>query len=281
VKTRVLTITLAAILALAGVVAILAYVRHANERAVNGLKAETVLYAYGAIPAGTSLSQAETGHLLGTETVPASSLTYGSAVQAVTKANGAKVVIGTVAKGQVLLQNMLARAGTATASSGSGFVIPQGDIAVAVDMCVPEDVANYVTPDSYVAVFDTLLVVSGSQQPTPSCSSEHPALGNAAIQNTTLASTVLVLAKVQVLAVGPNPGSQSTSGSSNVAAATDPASSSSSSGDVLVTFAVDQTDAQKLILLQEVGIPYLALLPQNSNGPSGGIGPQGAVQLFG
>ena len=56
-RTRLLTITLAAVLALLGAVAVLAYVRQANERAVNGLKAETVMVANGAIPAGTSLGK--------------------------------------------------------------------------------------------------------------------------------------------------------------------------------------------------------------------------------
>jgi pilus assembly protein CpaB len=266
VKTRVLTITLAAVLALVGVVAILAYVRHANERAVDGLKAETVEVATGPIAAGTSLIQAQRGGLLGTEKVPVSSLSQ-PAVQSLTAANQTEVVSAPVTKGQVLLLNMLASAGSVTPSSSS-FVIPAGMIAVSVDMCVPEDVANYVTPGSTVAVFNTLVVASATQSMTPSCSSEHPAVGSAAIQNTSQYSTVLVLPKVEVLAVGPNPGSQSTSGS-NASVTTDPASSSSSSGDVLVTFAVNQHEAQKLILLQEVGIPYLALL--GSSSPSLGV----------
>ena len=49
-----LTITLAAVLGLLGVVAVVAYAHQANQRAVAGLKAETVLVAKFAIPAGTS-----------------------------------------------------------------------------------------------------------------------------------------------------------------------------------------------------------------------------------
>lgn len=269
-KTRLLTITLAAVLALIGIVAVLAYVRQANVRAVNGLKAESVMYAAAAIPAGTSLSEAKREGLLATEKVPVSSLPTNAAVQSVTTTNGPYVVTAAVAKGQVLLQNMLASAGS-VASLGNGLpiAIPAGDVAVSVDMCVPEDVADYVTPGSNVAVFDTLIVLGPGQQTTPSCSSGHPAIGSSQVQNSNVASTVLVLPSVEVLAVGENPGTSSTSGSNNVAAATDPASSSSSSGDVLVTFAVNQHEAQKLILLQEVGIPYLALL--GSKSPSLGV----------
>jgi pilus assembly protein CpaB len=254
VRTRLLTITLAAVLALVGVVAVTAYVRQANVRAVNGLKAETVLFAKAPITAGTSLTQAQHGGLLGTEKVPESSLTT-AAVQSVTAANGHKVVTSAVAQGQILLQNLL---GTSASNvSASGFVVPSGDMAVSVSLCEPEDVADYVTPGSDVAVFDTLIVLTPGQQVTPSCDSGHPAFGSSFVQNTNDVSTVLVLSSVEVLAVGENSGSQSTSGSGT---ATDPGSSSSSSGDVQVTFAVNEQEAQKLILLQEVGIPYLALL---------------------
>jgi pilus assembly protein CpaB len=256
VKTRLLTIALAAVLALIGVVAVIAYVRQANERAVNGLKAETVLFAKGPITAGTSLSEAQAEGQLGTEKVPESSLTT-AAVQSVTAANGHKVVTSAVSQGQILLQNLL---GTSASNvSASGFVVPSGDMAVSVSLCEPEDVADYVTPGSNVAVFDTLIVLTPGQQVTPSCDSGHPAFGSSFVQSTSDVSTVLVLSSVEVLAVGENSGSQSTSGSSS-GTATDAGSSSSSSGDVQVTFAVNEQEAQKLILLQEVGIPYLALL---------------------
>jgi pilus assembly protein CpaB len=256
VKTRVLTITLAAVLALVGVVAVTAYVRQANERAMNGQKPVTVYWAKAPIAAGTSLSAANKAGLLATETEPASSFST-AAVESVTAAKG-KVLTGAVPEGQVLLQNMLGSASSVTSSGG--FIVPSGDVAVSVDMCVPEDVADYVNPGSDVAVFDTLVLLPSGQQMTPSCSSGHPASSSGVVTNTSLASSVLVLPSVEVLAVGQNPGSQSTSGSSGTA--TDPASSSS--GDVLVTFAVNQNEAQQLILLQEIGIPYLALLGQNT-----------------
>jgi pilus assembly protein CpaB len=253
-----LAITLAVVLAVVGIVGVLAYVRHANDRAVNGLKAETVVWAKDPIAAGTSLSQAEQGGLLGTEKVPESSLTT-AAVQSVTGAEGHKVVTSAVARGQVLLQNMLGA--SASNASASGFVIPSGMIAVAIDVCVPEAVAGYVTAGSDVAVFDTTISDKEASQETPSCSSEHPILGTGELGQGD-AATVLMLSKIQVLAVGQNPVSQSTSAGSSTTATTEPvsSSSSSSSGDVLVTVAVTQAQAQELILMCQVGIPYLALL---------------------
>ncbi len=58
-KRRTLTVALAGLLALLGVVAVLAYARQANTRALEGMKAETVLAAKSAIRAGTSLASRE------------------------------------------------------------------------------------------------------------------------------------------------------------------------------------------------------------------------------
>jgi pilus assembly protein CpaB len=252
VRSRLLTITLAAVLGLLGVVAILAYVRQANERAVDGLKAETVLVAKGPIPAGTLLSKAQADQLLSTEKVPDSSVT--DAVQSVTAVNAVEAFTGPVATGQVVLANMLGPASSVTANSGLG--VPKDMVAVTINMCVSEAVSGYVTPGSYVAVFDT--VVNDAANPVSrSCDTGHQALGSS-IGDANVATTLLVLERAQVLAVGPSAGSTS---SSSVAQATEQASAaSSSSGEVLVTLAVDQADAERVILLDEVGLPYMALL---------------------
>lgn len=261
-RRRTLTIALAAMLALIGAVAVLAYARQANKRAVDGLKAETVLAATGAIRAGTSLGTAQNEHLLTTEKVPVSSLST-APVHSVTAANAHLVTSANVAGGQVLLQNMLASAASVTA--GGGFVIPTGMVAVAVNMCVSEAVADYLTPGSYVAVFDTVANVQGSQVQR-SCDTAHAIINSAAIRSTQAATTLLVLKKAEVLAVGQNPVTASTSGANSATVTTDPSSSSSSSQDeVLVTLAVNQADAERLIVIDEVGLPYMALLGANSN----------------
>ena len=257
-RTRLLTITLAVVLAMLGVVAVLSYVRQANERAVNGLKAETVMFATRAIPAGTSLSKAQAW--LGTEKVPDSSLTN-PAVQSVTRANEHLVVSGTVPKGQVLLQSMLASAASVTANGG--FLVPAGMQAVSAIMCVGEAVADYLTPGSYVAVYDT---VESSPNIQRTCVAARSISNGGAIRNNWQNTTQLVLKKAEVLAVGQNPGTQSTSGDSSGLVAADPSNSSSSSQDeVLVTLAVNQADAERLILIEEIGLPYMALLGSSSN----------------
>jgi pilus assembly protein CpaB len=263
-----LTITLAAVLGLLGVVAVVAYAHQANQRAVNGLKAETVMVAKAAIPAGTSLNEAQDQKLLGTEKVPVSSLST-TAVQSVTAANGQLAVSATVAPNQILLANMLTSAANAT-PAGS-FVVPPGMVAVTVNMCMSEAVADYLAPGSPVAVFDT--IAGKGSQIQRSCDAQHQILNANAIEHGG-AATLLLLPMAKVLAVGQAPVAQSTSSANAPTATADP-SSSSSSAEVLVTLAVSQTDAERLILTEEVGMPYLALLGQGSV-----MKPAGPVSLF-
>lgn len=255
-KSRLLAITLAVVLAVVGIVAVLAYVRQANDRAVNGLKAETVMVATEAIPAGTSLSKAQQSGMLGTEKVPESSLTT-PAVQSVTAANEHEVVSGTVPKGQVLLQNMVAPAGTLTGGNLPALPLPQGDIGVTMEMCLDTDVAGYVQPGSYIVVFNT--GVTGGTLTYTCTSHQSPTNGGKPV-------TYVVAAKVEVLSVTPA-GSQSTSSASGQAAAdlTNPGSSVSSAGEVLVTLAAtSQAEAQSLILVSSAGYPAFGLLTKGS-----------------
>jgi pilus assembly protein CpaB len=253
-RARILTITLAAVLGVLGVVAVFGYVRQADTRAVNGVKAETVMVATAQIPAGTSLNKAQHDNLLSSEKVPAASLST-PAVQSVTTANGRLVVRGPVAQGQVLLQNMLGSTASTTASGS--FAVPPGMIAVTVNICIGEAVGSYLTPGSDVAVFDT--VAGNGSQVQRSCETQHQILNSGQIARGA-AATMLVLPKAEVLAVGQSPTAQSTATGSSVTVSTDPASSSSADGQVLVTLAVNQADAERLILINEVGMPYLALL---------------------
>jgi pilus assembly protein CpaB len=249
-----LTIVLAAVLGLFGVVAVVAYAHQANQRAVAGLNPETVMVANAAIPAGTSLNQARKQHLVSLERVPAKSLST-PAVESTT--NGRLVMNATVAQGQVLLLNMLGPAGSPTASS---FVVPPGYVAVTVDMCIAEAVASYLAPGSKVAIFDTVTPVNFQR----TCGASHQALQ---ISQLLKSGTAVVVPEAQVLAVGPSSAAQGTSASTNVTVNTDPTSSSSASAntEVLVTLALKQSNAERVIEIAELGMPYMALLGPGAN----------------
>jgi pilus assembly protein CpaB len=249
-----LTITLAAVLGLLGVVAVVAYAHQANQRAVAGLQAEKVLIATQSIPAGTPLSKAQ--DWLTPEKVPVSSAT--DAVHSVSSNNKNMRVSATMAKGQVLLNTMLTSS-FSTNNSGN-FLIPPGMVAVAVNMCVDEAVADYLSPGSEIAVFDTIAGQGSTIQ--RGCEPQHSILNANQVRNKAVA-TLLLLQKAEVLAVGQNPAAQSTSRDNIPTTTADP--SANSSGEVLVTVAVKEADAQHLILMEEVGMPYMVLLGPGAN----------------
>jgi pilus assembly protein CpaB len=239
-KRRVLTISLALVLAIAGSGVVLAYVKGANARAVAGLKAVTVLVAQKEIPAGTSAGAAWQDGLLRGETLPAQSVPT-EAVGSITADLDSLVMSSEIMPGQVLLRPMLVRA----AQASGGLAIPAGMVAVTIPLCLPQAVAGYVQAGSQVAIFDT--VSSQSMAPQQSCSQ----LGQVR-QAQPSGQTRIVLPKVQVLAM-----SGGTSGSGTGAG-------NQTQGSVLVTLAVDQADAERVIQVAETGLPYLALLTPNS-----------------
>lgn len=257
-KRRVLTIIVAVLLAVAGIGGVLAYVHQADARAVAGMKAVSTLVAQQQIPAGTSAATALQGGLLSRQTLPASSVPA-DAVRSLTGDLGTLVASANIQPGQLLLRPMLVTAAQAT---GAGAIaIPKGMIAVTVPLCLPEAVAGYVQPGSQVAVFDTYSTRSlNVQENCGNTSLSHQARVSGIVH------TRIVLPKVLVLSVGAAPGSGQgdSPASSTTSTAGQPSSSSSVQGGVLVTFAVGQADAERLILLTETGLPYLALLTHSS-----------------
>jgi pilus assembly protein CpaB len=258
VRSRLLTITLAVVLAVVGIVAVLAYVHRANERAVNGLKAESVVVAGSPIPAGTSLLTAKQENWLTTEDVPDSSVT--NPVLSVTATNEHEVVSSTVAKGQVLLQNMLATAGTVIGPNSAVLPLPLGDIGVTMEMCLDTDVAGYVQPGSYIAVFDTVATGGNIEY---SCTSHTLPTPPGKLY------TTVVVPRVLVLSVTPASSASSSSSGGLNSSASNPSSDLAPSGEVLVTLAATtQAEAEDLLVVSMAGYPAYGLLTTGSSAPS-------------
>ena len=261
-KRRVLTITLALLLAVLGTVGVLAYVHGADARAVAGMKAVPTLVAQQPIPAGTSAATALHEGLLASQQLPASSVPF-NAVRSITPDISSLVMSANVQAGQLLLRPMLVTAAQAT---GAGtLAIPKGMVAVTVPLCLPEAVAGYVQPGSQVAVFDTYSTTKLSVQENCSGTSQSH---QSSAQGPVL--TRVVLPRVLVLSVGSPPPTNTsgtsgsgTSGNSNSAEASP--TTPGTSGPVLVTMAVSQVNAERLILLTETGVSYLALLTPSSH----------------
>ena len=250
-KRRILTITVAVLLAAVGTISVLVYVHQANNRAVAGLKAVSVIVAKGSIPSGTPAGQAMRNGLLGSQTLPAGSVPV-DAVRSITPDLAGLVTSSPLQSGQLLTRATLVDASQVT----GGVAIPRGMIAVSIQMCLPEAVAGYISAGSYVAVFDTYSKKSLDVQET--CNASHQVQAAGAVV------TSLVLPRVEVLSVGQAPASGQGTSSTTGDLSTGSASSASSQGAVMVTLAVRQADAERLINLDEAGLPYLGLLTPTS-----------------
>lgn len=254
-KRRVLTIVLAVSLAVLGTGAVLVYVDRADARAVAGQQAVTVLVVDKAIPSGTTAKDAQS--LLRKDTLPASSVSS-DAVTELAPGQEALVTSADLNPGQVLLKSMLVTPAVAT----GGLTIPDGKVAVTITLCSPEAVAGNVQAGSDVAVFGTVVANSTDANAQPNCTGQHKQqIGKG------LGNTRVVIPKVRVLSIGP--ASSATVGDDAKTSGVSQRSNAGGQNDVtLVTVAVNQDDAERLILLTQVGLPYLALL-----GPSATVTP--------
>jgi pilus assembly protein CpaB len=228
------------------------------------MKPVTVVVAQGQIPAGTSASSAQQQGLLRSERLPASSVPV-NAVHSITPELSVLVVSAEVPAGQLLLRPMLVTSAQATANGG--LAIPTGMVAVTIPLCMPEAVAGYVQPGSHVAVFDTYALRKANLQESCSQSGQsNQAQGPGAVVTRIVLPRVLVLATGQSAASGTTGTSTSTTSSSgpfSSTSQTDPPSSAPS-GSVMVTMAVSQANAERLIMITRAGLPYLALLTSSS-----------------
>jgi pilus assembly protein CpaB len=251
---RLIPLVVAVVLALVGTTAVLVYVRSADERAIAGKQAVTVLVAKQLIPAGTTGEQVRSPDYtekirLPAETVPPDVL--GSVPAELDRL----VVTADIQPKQLVFRGAFGE----KASVGGGLALPKGKMAVSVQLPVPAQVANFVRPGSKVAIFGSFTMRSDTQR--------VPAGDGLARRPEANQATRLLLSGVEVLAIGvygldgttaapkPDPATNGAAGSEN----------QQSSGDMLtVTVAVNQADAQRLVHSAQTSSLYLALQDDSS-----------------
>ncbi len=242
-KRSALAIGLAVLLAGIGTLAVLYYVRQADARALAGKDAVTVLVATRRVPAGTTAGDARDTGLVRAEPMPADSVPA-DALGTIGPDIAALVAGADIQPGQLVLRSLFVADRPATA----GLPIPKGKVALTLALGVTQQVAGYVRVGSTVAVFET-----------HTDSGTAPA-GAAAPAGKAMTTRVL-LPKVEVLAVGPAAaGAQPAA----PAAGSTPDGAAPATGQVMLTFAVDTGQAERLILASQTGSLHLALLTEDS-----------------
>lgn len=237
---RIVMVAAAIVLALVGTLAVYSYANGADKRAVAGTSSSLVLIAQKQVPAGTTWQDAVAGGYLKAENMPSSSTPESALSTLDSGVPKTDITSADISAGQIVLRQMF---GTESAKTGV-LAIPKNLILITVLMPSNADVAGFVEPKSEVAIFATFKVKPvGAGDNTPG------------VVGTDLIMTKLLLPRVLVTATSQAPPTAA-SGSKDSAA--------TSGGSVLVTLAVTQAQAQQVILAQQAGELYFALLSDTS-----------------
>ncbi|MDX8036249.1 Flp pilus assembly protein CpaB [Lentzea sp. BCCO 10_0856] len=228
-KNRALIIILAVLLAVCGSVGVFLYVRAADSRAIAGQQAVTVLVANERIPAGTTAESLM--KLVDRQQMPKSTVPE-NAMSELDTSIASLVTSSEIAEGQLVTKSLF----TEQASLAKGISIPDGMIAVTVPTEAWQRAGGLIQKGSKVAVFDTFTVMEGQ--------GNTPAGDGLSKQYERNQSTRLLLTGLEVLSVVDEK----------------KAAEDGDVGKAIVTVAVKQVDAEKLIHGQQTGTLYFALL---------------------
>jgi pilus assembly protein CpaB len=228
---RALPIILAVVLAIIAAVIVFVYTRGAEQRVIDEQQPVSVLVSTAIIPKGVSLGDAFAGGLAEQTQIPSSMNPAGS-IAAVTPENSALVSLTDVPPGQILLQGNFA----SELPEAVSIDIPDGQLAITITLGDPERVANFVRPGSQIVIFDTY---------TSSVAAADT--GEPPVQ-----TTRVLMPQITVLAVGDSTTTAPTTNPDGTAAAQAPSA--------LLTLAVDQDQAERIIQSTKSGSLYLGLL---------------------
>ncbi len=245
---KVTGIVLAIALAAIGTVALVSYVKSAEERAQSGERLVEVYVVNEAIPAGTPVS--ELSELVTVELVPAKVQATNS-VQSLKGLEGQVASVELVAGEQLVNTRFIAPADFA--SRDVGVIIPAGKVEITLQLEPQRAIGGLLQPGDTVAViasFDateltaSVVEVDGEEVAIPDSVAS-------AVSGQTPSSTGLILHKVLVTAVQQ---SASRGGGDEEVSRLDEAPAA----DMFITLAVDPADAERIVFSQEFGYIWLA-----------------------
>jgi pilus assembly protein CpaB len=256
---RRLLLILAVFVAIIGTALVFLYVQGADNRAQDQVANIQVLRATQDVAAGEKYDDALAAGKISLQEVPKNVATANVGYQTSTETLKGKVAAVPIFTGQVIVSSQF---GNTLAATTSPLGIPKGMIAISVNLTDPDRVAGNIQNGSDVAIF-----VTGALTATTG-SSSGGATGASGVQ-----STRLLLPKVTVLNVGsPQPPTTSTT------TANDGTQTTEQLPRTLLTIAVDQKEAQKVILASKALDLTFGLLTSNSQVSPGVPGTSTLIQ---
>jgi pilus assembly protein CpaB len=223
---RTVLLIAALVVAALGTTMVFLYVNGVNDRALAEQKPVQVLVATAPIAIGTTAADAQRAGALEKRSVSRASAAQGALSDITPIAE--QVALAPIFVGEQILEAKFGKA-----SATSSLPIPEGKLAVSVELADPARVAGFVAPGSEVTVFLTIPDKSGTE------------------------ITRVLLAKVQVIATG-----------ASTVVATDAATEGDAETEqvpkALLTLAVSQQEAQKVVYGSQHGQMYVGLLSDKS-----------------
>ena len=236
-RRRILLI-IAAVIAALGTLLVFLYVRSADARAQESVDAVQVLTAAQPIEAGESYDDALAAGKIVPKGVARSQLLANVATSP-------DSLSGTVALQKILVGEQIVtdKFGANAAEAASPLGIPDNKMAISVNLTDPDRVAGFVNPGSEVAIFVTK-TEGGSSATTGAAAGPR---------------TKLLLPRVTVLGVG------STTPVTTTTTAEDGTQQTEQLPRTLLTLALSQAEAQKVILASKTVDVTFALLTKDSD----------------
>lgn len=248
---RVLLLVAAVLVAGLGALLVYLYASQAEQRALAQFDSVTAVVVQGEVPAGTPVDSAVDQGLLAAEELPARNVPA-QAVGSLADVGGL-VVLTDLVPGETLVRSRVG-----DPAEQERIRIPDGQLALSFALEDPNRVAGFVDPGSEVAV---LLTYQGPVEGAPPSVGEDgevlpPATPVAG--STTGRTTRVLLERVLVLAVGADTRSEPA-----------PDDAGAAVPQTLLTLALSKEQAETMVLAQDVGSLYLALLDPGSDVPPG------------
>ncbi len=228
---RTVLLLVAAIIAALGTSLVFIYVRSVDARAAQQYDAVQVLKAVDVINPGESLSDAQAAGKIQMGNVSRGDLLSGATTSIGDLGN--KVALTTVYPGEQIVPSKFGSAGDQQV-----LTIPTGQMAISINLDDPARVAGFVNPGAEVAIFS---------------SSDGGSMGGAGTQ------TRLLLPRVKVIGVG------DTTVVSTTHTDTSGEQTTEQLPRTLLTLAVDQSEAEKVIYASKNSTVSFALLTPKSN----------------
>lgn len=241
---RIALLVAAVLIAVLGATGVFLYVRNLERATEADQELFEVLIATQSIEAGQTAAEAEAAGSLELVRIPGDAVGTGalSSIDSIRD----EQALSQIYEGEQILEQKFGALGSSVAIG-----IPEGKLALSVQLSDPARVAGFVAPGSEVAVFFTGAPPAGLESPE----------GGGDRGNAT--ATTLLLPRVEVIGTG-----QTTS----VARTTTNDSGTQTTEQIplaILTLALDQEEAQQVVQAQAQGTLYLGLLTETSETVAG------------